>query len=157
MHQIMEFVLPVLFASGEAMIWVLLFALLIAIGRGRLLPSEKTLVIERQSRYSMVLAPGLNLSLPFVEAVAEHLHKEAKRDGLPLCFEVTDPHVSPRTPYLLRISERAELLHFETCAVQQTPRDADGGTAGEIEEAVRSIGASWTVRLRRIAHQELQS
>lgn len=154
MHEIMEFVLPVLFASGEAMIWVLLFALLIAIGRGRLLPSEKTLVIERQSRYSMVLAPGLNLALPFVEALAEHLHKDAARDGLPLCFEVTDPQVSPRTPYLLRISERAELLHFETCAAPQRLTDADGDSAGEIEDAVRKIGTSWTVRLRRIAQPE---
>ena len=151
MHNVMEFVLPVVFASGEVMIWILLFVLLIAIGRGRLMPSEKTLVIERQSRYSMVLSPGLNLALPFVEAVAEHLHKDSKREGLPLCFEVTDPHVSARTPYLLQISERAGLLHLETCSTPPELREPDGNAACDIEAAVREIGKSWTVRLRRIA------
>jgi hypothetical protein len=160
----MEFVLPVVFASGEAMIWVLLIVTLIVVGRGKILPSEKTLVIERQCRYSMVLAPGLNLALPFVEAIAEQIFlcKDAKRDGTLLCFEVRDPHIATRKQpsYLLMISIRNSLLHFETKPVSpqaafhdagHTPLCASDKQGTEIENAVHVIGKAWTITLRRIA------
>lgn len=162
MQELMEFILPVVFASGEAMIWVLLIVALIVIGRGRLEPSEKTLFIERESRYSMELAPGLNLALPFVEAIAEQvsLKNGVKQDGALLCYEVLDRHIATRKlpSYLLLISIRKGVLHFETIPVSERAKLNNPGLAalipGEylnaIENTVRAIGESWTIELRKV-------
>ena len=47
MHEILGFILPVIAASAEAMIWVLIIVTLVLIGRGKILPSEKPIIIER--------------------------------------------------------------------------------------------------------------
>jgi hypothetical protein len=157
MHRIMEFVLPVVFASTEAMIWILLIAILIIFGKGKLLPSEKMLVIERKGQYRMVLAPGLNLAQPFIEAIAKQVSPDGSgHDGLSLCFEVRDKHVATRKQpsYLLEISMRDGVLHFETKPVDQPLRPTDSGTgqslAGKIEKTVRTIGDSWGIGLQKV-------
>ena len=158
MHKIMEFILPIVFASSEAMIWILLIAILIIIGKGKLLPSEKMLVIERKGQYRMVLAPGLNLAQPFIEAIARQVSPhETGPDGLSLCFEVRDKHVAThkQPSYLLEIGMRDGVLHFETRPVDQPlcPTDAgsEQGPAGEIEKTVRAIGVSWGIGLQKVA------
>ena len=157
MHKIMEFVLPVVFASAEAMIWILLITVLIIFGKGKLLPSEKTLVIERKGQYRMVLAPGLNLAQPFIEAIAKQVSlSDASKDGTLLRFEVSDKHVATRKRpfYLLEICIREGVLHFETKPVEQTSRSvgADGSQSmtGEIEKAVHAIGAAWGIGLQKV-------
>ena len=157
MHKILEFILPFAFASAEAMIWILLITVLIIFGKGKLLPSEKTLVIERKGQYRMVLAPGLNLAQPFIEAIAKQVALgETCQDGSLLCFEVSDKHVATRKRpfYLLEICIREGVLHFETKPVEQISCavDADGShhMAGEIEKVVHSIGAAWGIGLQRV-------
>ncbi|ADE10298.1 hypothetical protein Slit_0056 [Sideroxydans lithotrophicus ES-1] len=159
MHRIMEFILPVVFASTEAMIWILLIAILIIFGKGKLLPSEKMLVIERKGQYRMVLAPGLNLAQPFIEAIAKQVSPhEAGHDDLSLCFEVRDKHVATRKQpsYLLEIGMRDGVLHFETRPVDQPLHPSDPGNgqtlAGEIEKTVHAIGISWGISVQKVGH-----
>ena len=160
MHKIMEFVLPVIAASAEAMIWVLLIGTLLLIGRGKLMPSEKTLIIERKGLYRMLLAPGLNLAQSFIEAVAGRLalHEETKQNGLSICFEVSDKDIATRKhpAYLLDISIRDDMLHFETRAVAPAANDIHHqgdmhSTLARIEEAVRTVAATRGISLRRIS------
>lgn len=149
MHHALEFVLPVVFASGEAMIWVLLIVVLIAVGRGRILPSEKTLFIDRPGRYSMKLAPGLNLVQPFVEALAEQLLTQniIPPEGAKFCFEIADKHIKSRKHpcYLLQISTEQGLLRFE--ARQGLPDTLPHQNAEAIENAIRTTGKNWAVEL----------
>jgi hypothetical protein len=157
MHKIMEFILPILFASSEAMIWILLIVILIIIGKGKLLPSERMLVIERKGQYRMVLAPGLNLAQPFIEAIARQVSpSETGHEGLSLYFEVRDKQVATRKQpsYLLEICIRDGVLHFETRPVDrplhQTDPDTGQSLAGEVEKIVRTIGVSWGIGLQRV-------
>lgn len=157
MHKIMEFILPILFASSEAMIWILLIAVLIVIGKGKLLPSEKMLMIERKGQYRMVLAPGLNLAQPFIEAIAKQLSpNEFDYEGLSLFFEVRDKQVATRKQpsYLLEICQRNGVLHFETRPVDRPLQLTDFGNgqslAGEIEKIVHAIGVSWGIGLQKV-------
>jgi len=159
MHKIMEFILPIIFASSEAMLWILLITILVIIGKGKLLPSEKTLVIERKGQYRMVLAPGLNLAQPFIEAIAKQvLLPEACADGAMLSFEVRDKNVATRKQpsYLLEIRVRDGELNFETRAAEPVshPAGASGshGMAGEIEKIVHAIGVSWGIGVHKVEH-----
>jgi hypothetical protein len=155
----MEFILPVIFASGEAMLWILMIVILVIIGKGKLLPSEKTLVIERKGQYRMVLAPGLNLAQPFIEAIAKQvsLH-EACADGALLCFEVRDKNVATRKQpsYLLEIRVREGELNFETRRAETVSHSAGSsgshGIAGEIEKVVHAIGVSWGIGVQKVEH-----
>ncbi|WP_283745857.1 hypothetical protein [Sideroxydans sp. CL21] len=159
MHKIMEFILPVVFASAEAIFWVLLITVLVIFGKGKLLPSEKRLVIERKGQYRMVLAPGLNLAQPFIEAIARQVSLgEACEDGALLCFEVRDKHVATRKrpSYLLQINQYDGLLHFEARPVEQPVRTAGSSgahdMAGQVEKAVHAIGSAWGIGLQKIDH-----
>jgi hypothetical protein len=158
MHEIMEFILPVVFASGEAMIWILLFVALVLIGRGKLLPSEKTLVIERKGQYRMVLAPELNLAQAFIESIAAQiaLREAVTPDSAVLCFEVRDKHIATRKhpAYLLDISIRDGMLHFATrpATSPATPNASKLLAALEvIETAVHSAAGARGISLQRIA------
>ncbi len=142
MHKLMEFILPVVFASAEAMLWVLLIGALVLIGRGKLLPSEKPLNIERTGLYRMRLAPGLNLAQSYIEAVAKQLAPLAAADGLLYCAEVCDKHIATRKQphYLLRISVVDGLLHFEArqaSAVEMQAEAPLSTAAAELHEKVR--------------------
>ena len=90
MHEIMGFIWPLMAASAEAMIFFWIVVVLIIIGRGKLLPSEKHIVIERNGQYSMDLAPGLNLAQPFIEALASKisLRNEINKSHSELLFQV---------------------------------------------------------------------
>lgn len=158
MHTLMEFILPVLSASGEAVIMVLIVVVLFLIGRGRLQPSEKTLVIERPGQYRMILAPGLNLAQPFIEAVAKRisLRDDTPPEGLPLHFEVRDKEVAtPKQPvYLLAIYRDNGILRFEArSAPHDSPLAApaiSNAQEHDIEEAVRVVSESWGIGVARV-------
>jgi hypothetical protein len=159
MHKIMEFILPVVFASSEAMLWILMITILIVIGKGKLLPSEKTLVIERKGQYRMVLAPGLNLAQPFIEAIAKQVSlREACAEGALLCFEVRDKNVATRKQpsYLLEIRVHGGELNFETRPAERASHSAGSsgsqGVAGEIEKIVHAIGAAWGIGVQKVEH-----
>jgi hypothetical protein len=159
MHKIMEFVLPVVFASAEAMLWILLISALILIGRGKLLPSEKTHIIERKGQYRMLLAPGLNLAQSFIESIARQitLHDAAKQDGSLLCFEVRDKSIATRKhpAYFLDISIRDGMLHFETRASAPEAGCADDANKSpavleEVEQVVRAAAQIRGIGLQKI-------
>lgn|SRR5487761_2301323 len=133
MHEVLEYILPVVFSSGEAMIALMIFIILLIVGRGKLLPSEKMLFIERRGRYSMMLAPGLNLAQNFIENIADQsvLHGEPQHEGLQLRFEVRDEHIATkqRPAYRLLISTRNGVFHFEAMHdVLESPHAIDGQT-----------------------------
>ncbi len=154
MHQIME----LLSASGEAVIMLLILMVLFVIGRGRLLPSEKTLFIERPGRYSMKLAPGLNLAQPFIEAIAKQLAQasEVRHQGLELLFEVRDKELATRQrpAYHLAIMAHDGMLHFEASHAPQhgsvlaAPKAR--AQADEVEDAVTAAARSWGIGLLRL-------
>jgi hypothetical protein len=164
MNKIMEFLLPVALSSGEAIISILIIITVFAVGRGKILPSEKALVIERKGKYSMKLAPGLNLALPFIEAIAKHvpLRENATQDGLLICYEVRDKNIATKKMpfYLLAVSLRESDLFFEAKLVSKdtvapvsedaTPHSDKSAMKEEVEKVVQAIAASWGVGLRRI-------
>ncbi len=162
MHKVMEFILPILSASGEAVIFTLIVGVLFVIGRGRIQPSEKTLFIERPGQYRMVLAPGLNLAQPFVEAIARQLAAVdvSGQENQQLHFEIHDKEVATkRQPaYLLAISCPGGILSFEaTCpmagsAVSSPAQLVGSSWAGNVEEAMRSVAQPWGINFTRLEY-----
>lgn len=125
MHEIMEFIWPMMAASAEGMVFFWIIVVLVIIGRGKILPSENAIVIDRQGQYKMCLAPGLNLSQPFIEAIAEQvtLREDANQDGLILSFEVRDRNIASRKQpfYLLQASLQNGYLSFDARHASQNP------------------------------------
>ena len=156
MHEIMQFILPVVAASGEAMLWILMILILIVIGRGKMLPSEKHLIIERQGKYRMDLAPGLNLAQPFIEAIAQHIPAGNAQDKLILRFEVRDKNISTRKLpfYLLSVSLQNGHLSFEAGPAHSALADicphSDCPLRAEVENTIHTIAKTWGIGLKRI-------
>ncbi len=164
MHEIFEFILPIVFSAGEAVIATLILLVLVLIGRGKIFPSERVLVIERKGQYSMILAPGLNLAQPFIEAIAKKIHwrEDAYQDCVLCWYEVRDKHVATnkRPCYFLAISLQNNALHFEANFVSQEatlPAPSDMVKLGsidviieDVENGVCSIAKSWSIGVQRI-------
>jgi len=164
MHQVMEFILPILSASGEAVIMVLILVVLFIIGRGRIQPSEKTLFIERPDQYTMTLAPGLNLAQPFIEAVAKQMRSRetAGHETSTQYFEVRDKDIATpgRTAYLLAISAHGGMLHFEAGRLPHPaePSQTHSPSASivdpleaNIADAVRAAAGAWGIAISRVS------
>ena len=157
MHEIMQFVLPVVAASGEAMLWILMILILVVIGRGKMLPSEKRLIIERQGHYKMDLAPGLNLAQPFIEAIAQQISASHAQDQLTLRFKVRDKNISSRKLpfYLLSVSMQNGHLSFEASpshsALDDISTHSDSTLLAEIENTIHSIAKTWGIGLQRVS------
>src|ERR1017187_8007828 len=117
MHEIMGFIWPMMAASAEGMMWFWIIVVLVIIGRGKILPSEKAIIIDRKGKYKMELAPGLNLAQPFIEAIADHapLREDTAQNGFILSFEVRDKNIASRKQpfYLLLVSLQNGYLSFE--------------------------------------------
>lgn len=158
----MEFILPFVFASGEAMIGVLILVILFVIGRGKILPSEKPLVIERKGQYKIILAPGLNLAQPFIEAIVKQvtLREDAKQNGLILSFEVRDKNIVSRKQafYLLEVSLQNGYLCFDASPAPQEPIlpnttsfvcDSQA-VMDEVKNAIHAVAKLWGIGLHRI-------
>ena len=155
MHEIMQFILPVVAASGEAMLWILMILILVVIGRGKMLPSEKHLIIERHGKYRMDLAPGLNLAQPFIEAIAQQIPVGNSTDNLTLRFEVRDKNISSRKQpfYLLSVSLQNGHLSFEACPSQEphTVPHSDEILHPEIVNAIHAVANTWGIGLQRVS------
>lgn len=156
MHQIMQFILPMMAASAEVMFWVLIILTLVIIGRGKMLPSEKHLIIERQGKYRMDLAPGLNLAQPFIEAIAQQIPAGNAQDRLALRFEVRDKNISTRKLpfYLLSVSLQDGHLSFEAGPAHSSLADisshSDSTLRAEVENTIHTIAKTWGIGLKRI-------
>lgn len=162
MHEILGFILPVFAASAEAMIWILLIVILIIIGKGKILPSEKPVIIERKGQYKMHLAPGLNLAQPFIEAIANKapLREITNQNGLIFRFTVRDKNIATRKQpfYLLEVSLLNGCLCFDARPAQQEPAPLntrsfayDGQTMmADVENAIHAVAKLWGIGLHRI-------
>lgn len=159
MHEIMQFILPIMAASAEVMFWVLIILALVVIGRGKILPSEKRLVIERQGKYKMDLAPGLNLAQPFLEAIASQItvRENTSRDDLLLCFEVRDKNIASRKNpfYLLNVSLQNGCLSFNASPAKLPALPVSSvpnahGMAEDVENTIHTIAKSWGIGLQKI-------
>ncbi len=162
MHEILGFILPILAASAEGMIWVLMVVVLIVIGRGMILPSEKPITIERSGQLKMHFAPGLNLAQPFLEAIVARIPPREKTadNGVMLRFRVQDKHISSRKLpfYLLEVSLRDGYLCFDASlpAQQSLPPDAAALEShqtimNDVEDAICAVAKSWGIGLHRIS------
>lgn len=167
MHEILGFILPFVFASGEAVLGVLILVILFVIGRGKILRSEKVIMLERMGQYTVVLAPGLNLAQPFIEAVARQvsLCGDNNLDGLQLCFEVRDKHIATKKQptYLLVVSQHNGALHFEAKYVSlehtlhvndETVLSNNRTLLEDVEDSVCAVAKSWGVNMR-IKHPQV--
>ncbi len=161
MHEILGFILPILAASAEGMIWVLIVVVLVVIGRGMILPSEKPIIIERNGQFKMHLAPGLNLAQPFLEAIVDRVPRGEKPDGngIMLRFRVQDKNISSRKLpfYLLEVSLRDGYLCFDASlpAQESHPSDtvscaANRTILNDVEDAARTVAKSWGIGLNKI-------
>lgn len=154
MHEILGFILPVFAASAEAMIWVLIIVILIVIGRGKILPSEKPLIIERTGQYRMNLAAGLNLAQPFIESIASGLVLPDKHHDEMLRFEVRDKNVASRKQpfYLLEVRLQDGYLNFDASHAQpaHAPSAKGGNQASEIETSIQAAAKLQGISLCRV-------
>lgn len=162
MHEIMEFILPVFAASAEVMFWILIIVILVVIGRGKILPSEKPLIIERKGQFKIYLAPGLNLAQPFIEAIANQvpLRADTDQNELILCFEVQDKNIASRKQpfYLLKVSLQNGYLSFDASPAPQGPNRPsttsfvyNGLTMmDDVENAIHGVAKLWGIGLHRI-------
>ncbi len=116
MHEILGFIWPIMAASAEGMLFFLMIVILAIIGRGKILPSEQAIIIDRTGRYKMELAPGLNLAQAFIEAIAEQVtsREDIKQNEFMLNFKVQDKNISSRKRpfYLLQVSVQNGNLSF---------------------------------------------
>jgi hypothetical protein len=162
MQEIMGFVWPMMAASAEGMMWFWLIVILLIIGRGKILPSEKSVIIERTGQYKMHLAPGLNLAQPLVEAIANKvpLREVASQNDLLFRFEVRDKNVASRKHpfYLLEVSSLNGHLSFEARPAPQEPvlpntqpHEYSGQTImDEVENAIHSVAKLLGIALNRV-------
>lgn len=163
MHEIMGFIWPMMAASAEGMMWFWIVVILIIIGRGKILPSEKTIIIDRKGQYKMELAPGLNLAQPFIEAIVKQisLREVASQDGVLLSFEVRDKNINSRKQpfYLLQVSLQNGYLSFDARPAPQTPFFSDTTSfeydnqkiMEDVENAIHAAAKLWGISLNKIS------
>lgn len=162
MHEILGFIWPIMAASAEGMIFFWMIVILVIIGRGKILPSEQAIIIDRKARYKMELAPGLNLAQSFIEAIAEQviLIEDVKHNEFILNFEVQDKNIASRKRpfYLLQIAMKNGYLSFDAKPVLQNnilPKissfvDNDRTMMDDIENEIRAVAKSWKICLHRV-------
>jgi hypothetical protein len=159
MHEILGFIWPIMAASAEGMIFLWIIVILVIIGRGKILPSEKTITIDRNGRYKMELAPGLNLAQPFIEAIAEQisLREDINENGM-LSFKVQDKNIASRKQpfYLLQVSMQNRYLSFNARPVlydamlpSTTPLIYNDKTMS-VENAIHAVAKSWGIGLQTL-------
>jgi hypothetical protein len=140
LHALIELVGPILVASAEGMLWVLLAVTLYLIGRGHILPSQRTISIERPCQYRLTMAPELNLAQPYIEAVAQGLAGPATdRSHFPCEAAIADRSVATRQHpcYFLRIDHRDGLLILEA---SRHPTLPGSDCATPVLEVLETVG-----------------
>ncbi len=150
---------------------------LIVIAKGvRVVPQQHAWVIERLGRFHGVLAPGLNLVIPFVDRVAyKHLLKEIPLDvpsqvcitkdntqlavdGV-LYFQVTDPRLASygSSDYIAAITQLAQTTLRSLIGrmeLDRTFEERDHINKGVVE-ALNEASLNWGVKVLRYEIKDL--
>ena len=162
MHEIMGFLWPMMAASAEGMMWFWLIVVLVIIGRGKILPSERAIIIDRKGQYKMELAPGLNLAQPFIETIAKQVtaREHTGPNGLICNYQVRDKNIASRKQpfYLLQVSLQNGYLSFDARPAPQNPtlpnmvpfKYNDHSIMTEVENAIHAAAKLWKIDLHKI-------
>lgn len=155
----------------------LFVVVLIVIAKGvRVVPQQHAWVIERLGRFHGVLAPGLNLVIPFVDRVAyKHILKEIPLDvpsqvcitkdntqlavdGV-LYFQVTDPRLASygSSDYIAAITQLAQTTlrsMIGRMELDRTFEERDHINKGVVE-ALNEASLNWGVKVLRYEIKDL--
>jgi regulator of protease activity HflC (stomatin/prohibitin superfamily) len=155
----------------------LVIVVLIIIAKGvRVVPQQHAWVIERLGRFHAVLAPGLNLVIPFVDRVAyKHILKEIPldvpsqvcitRDNTQLAvdgilyFQVTDPRLASygSSDYIAAITQLAQTTLRSIIGrmeLDKTFEERDHINRGVVE-ALNEASLNWGVKVLRYEIKDL--
>lgn len=162
--------------SYEFMLAFLVVAIIFVAKTFKIVPQQSALVIERLGRFYAVLAPGLNIVIPFIDRVAyQHSLKEIpldipsqvcitrdntqlQVDGI-LYFQVIDPRMASygSSDYVMAISQLAQTTLRSVIGKLEMDK-----TFEERDEINRSIvaaldeaAASWGVKVLRYEIKDL--
>ncbi len=96
---------------------------------GKTPPMENPLIIERPGQHHMTMGPQLNLVQPLLEAISKEIRAQVQTqlNSATQCFEVRDKQVMAHGQnfYLLAITQRNGMLHFQAIAPRPLVRDSD--------------------------------
>jgi regulator of protease activity HflC (stomatin/prohibitin superfamily) len=157
--------------------FALFIVVLIIIAKGvRVVPQQHAWVIERLGRFYAVLAPGLNLVIPFVDRVAyKHIFKEVPLDvpsqvcitkdntqlavdGV-LYFQVTDPRLASygSSDYIAAITQLAQTTLRSLIGrmeLDKTFEERDHINKGVVE-VLNEASLNWGVKVLRYEIKDL--
>jgi regulator of protease activity HflC (stomatin/prohibitin superfamily) len=155
----------------------ILVVVLIVIAKGvRVVPQQHAWVVERLGRFHEVMAPGLNLVIPFVDRVAyKHILKEIPLDvpsqvcitkdntqlavdGV-LYFQVTDPRLASygSSDYIAAITQLAQTTLRSIIGrmeLDRTFEERDHINKGVVE-ALNEASLNWSVKVLRYEIKDL--
>jgi regulator of protease activity HflC (stomatin/prohibitin superfamily) len=156
---------------------VLLIVIAIVVAKGvRVVPQQNAWVVERLGKFHAVLAPGLNLVIPFIDNVAyKHLLKEIPLDvpsqicitrdntqlsvdGI-LYFQVTDPKMASygASNYIAAISQLAQTTlrsMIGKMEMDRTFEERDDINRGVVL-ALNEASTNWGVKVLRYEIKDL--
>jgi regulator of protease activity HflC (stomatin/prohibitin superfamily) len=157
-------------------LFTLLVALIFIVKAVKVVPQQYTLVIERLGKFHAVLAPGLNIVVPFIDRVAyRHMLKEVpldvpsqicitkdntqlQVDGI-LYFQVTDPQRASygTSNYVLAITQLAQTTLRSAIGkmeLDKTFEERDHINTAVVA-ALDEAAASWGVKVLRYEIKDL--
>ena len=161
----------------ETVALLILIVIAIVVAKGvRVVPQQNAWVIERLGKFHAVLAPGLNLVIPFIDAVAyKHSLKEIPLDvpsqicitrdntqlsvdGI-LYFQVTDPKMASygASDYIAAISQLAQTTlrsMIGKMEMDRTFEERDDINRGVVM-ALNEASTNWGVKVLRYEIKDL--
>ncbi|MBS1146566.1 MAG: band 7 protein [Proteobacteria bacterium] len=158
-----------------ALVFLIVIAIVVAKGV-RVVPQQNAWVVERLGKFHAVLAPGLNLVIPFIDRVAyKHLLKEIPLDvpsqicitrdntqlsvdGI-LYFQVTDPKMASygASDYISAISQLAQTTlrsMIGKMEMDRTFEERDDINRGVVM-ALNEASTNWGVKVLRYEIKDL--
>jgi regulator of protease activity HflC (stomatin/prohibitin superfamily) len=158
-----------------ALVFLIVIAIVVAKGV-RVVPQQHAWVVERLGKFHAVLAPGLNLVIPFIDSVAyKHLLKEIPLDvpsqicitrdntqlsvdGI-LYFQVTDPKMASygASNYIAAISQLAQTTlrsMIGKMEMDRTFEERDDINRGVVM-ALNEASTNWGVKVLRYEIKDL--
>ncbi len=158
-----------------ALVFLMVIAIVVAKGV-RVVPQQNAWVVERLGKFHAVLAPGLNLVIPFIDRVAyKHLLKEIPLDvpsqicitrdntqlsvdGI-LYFQVTDPKMASygASDYISAISQLAQTTlrsMIGKMEMDRTFEERDDINRGVVM-ALNEASTNWGVKVLRYEIKDL--
>jgi len=160
----------------EIGVFILLAAVVFVVNALKVVPQQHAWVVERLGRFHAVLAPGLNIVVPFVDRVAyKHMLKEVpldvpsqvcitkdntqlQVDGI-LYFQVTDPRLASygTSDFVLAITQLAQTTLRSVIGKMELDKtfeerdDINRAVVAALDEAA----ASWGVKVLRYEIKDL--